>query len=321
MSTIFNFGHCVKAVAVSPDGKLFAASLRPTRKTSVPLINVYNLSDSQDVFHQPFNPQLMMGVYSVAFSPDGKFLACALSDGGVHVYDTETWQVLGEKTSHRNSVHKVCFWQRLSGEVLLASGSSDAIVIRQVTDHLEPSLQSFEGPRYGLFSLAFHQTAGDNLLLAAGDGNGMFWLWDVESGQLVNKRSLEETGGIWSIVSLDSGRMLVATQAGNILLLTFDDKNSSDCIKVAQTGIGCIFAIAVSPDKSMLASAARKNITLHDLFSPAGAVLRELKGHWDDIWDLAFTPDGKNLISGSDDGTARIWDLEHSDPEDSGGSL
>jgi len=36
----------------------------------------------------------------------------------------------------------------------------------------------------------------------------------------------------------------------------------------------------------------------------------QLKGHTGEIVALDFSPDGTHLISGSNDGTARIWDLE-----------
>ncbi|MFL5350675.1 MAG: WD40 repeat domain-containing serine/threonine protein kinase [Hyalangium sp.] len=36
-----------------------------------------------------------------------------------------------------------------------------------------------------------------------------------------------------------------------------------------------------------------------------------LKGHTQTINELAFTPDGKQLITSSDDHTVRVWDLEH----------
>ena len=35
-----------------------------------------------------------------------------------------------------------------------------------------------------------------------------------------------------------------------------------------------------------------------------------LSGHTDHVWSLAFSPDGKRLVSGAGDKTARIWDVE-----------
>src|SRR5690606_7064612 len=35
----------------------------------------------------------------------------------------------------------------------------------------------------------------------------------------------------------------------------------------------------------------------------------ELHGHSQDVEHVAVTPDGKYIITGSDDGTARVWDL------------
>jgi WD40 repeat protein len=34
-----------------------------------------------------------------------------------------------------------------------------------------------------------------------------------------------------------------------------------------------------------------------------------LYGHWDSVRDVAFLPDGKRIVSQSDDNTIRIWDI------------
>jgi WD40 repeat protein len=68
-------------------------------------------------------------------------------------------------------------------------------------------------------------------------------------------------------------------------------------------------AAAFSPDGRTLAAAAYGENGI-DLWEVAtGQVRRRLPGHQDQVLCLDFSPDGRFLVSGSDDGTALVWDL------------
>ena len=41
----------------------------------------------------------------------------------------------------------------------------------------------------------------------------------------------------------------------------------------------------------------------------SGQSLRTLEGHSDAVLAVAFSPDGKKLVSGSDDHTLRVWPI------------
>ena len=40
-----------------------------------------------------------------------------------------------------------------------------------------------------------------------------------------------------------------------------------------------------------------------------GELLETLRGHTRRVWDVAFTPDGRGLMSGSADETLKYWDV------------
>ncbi len=78
---------------------------------------------------------------------------------------------------------------------------------------------------------------------------------------------------------------------------------------------GSIYALALSPDGKWLAAGGllsgkpneKTAIRLYDFAS--GRLVARLKGHKNVVFDLAFSPDGSHLISGSGDFTAIIWDV------------
>jgi WD40 repeat protein len=78
---------------------------------------------------------------------------------------------------------------------------------------------------------------------------------------------------------------------------------------------GSILAAALSPDDRFLAVGVEfrdhksKTSFIRLLDFQTGEVTALLKGHRGAIIDLAFSTDGKKLVSGSMDGTARIWNV------------
>jgi len=45
-----------------------------------------------------------------------------------------------------------------------------------------------------------------------------------------------------------------------------------------------------------------------------GAEIRRLEGHGAAVASVAFAPDGRRLLTGGQDGTARLWDAETGKP-------
>lgn len=72
-------------------------------------------------------------------------------------------------------------------------------------------------------------------------------------------------------------------------------------------------SIVFSPNGQTLASAHTHDVKLWDVAS--GKMTATLRGHTGVITGLAFTPDGKMLVSSSDDRTVRLWSIERQTPQ------
>ena len=73
-------------------------------------------------------------------------------------------------------------------------------------------------------------------------------------------------------------------------------------------GLGTLVAAVYSPDGKHIATAGSLGVFLWD--AETGALLRTFRGHTDWVRSVAFSPDGKRVLTGSDDSTAKLWDAE-----------
>ena len=70
---------------------------------------------------------------------------------------------------------------------------------------------------------------------------------------------------------------------------------------IARFGKGGINKIQYSPDNRFLA------VHLWDV--DTGKLIKILPGHSRRVWQVAFSPDGNTIASGSGDGTVLLWDV------------
>jgi WD40 repeat protein len=70
--------------------------------------------------------------------------------------------------------------------------------------------------------------------------------------------------------------------------------------------------ITFSPDGALLAVCSAHHVEVIDARS--GRVLRLIRGHAGTVADVAFSPDGTVIVTGSYDGTARTWEVATGQP-------
>jgi RNA polymerase sigma factor (sigma-70 family) len=133
--------------------------------------------------------------------------------------------------------------------------------------------------------------------------------WEVATGRLV--RAIDTGGaGMRGLAASTGGRRVAAMGCRGSVSL-WDTATGRECWRstVSQGRGGFSDVVSFSADGSLLAT---DNHTAEILLWDArtGKPLATLPGHGKQLNRLAFSPDGRRLVSTSQDGTALVWDIE-----------
>jgi hypothetical protein len=185
-------------------------------------------------------------VNSVAFSPDGKFLASGSSDYYARIYNLETGQEVNKfKPSRYGSVTSVVFSP--DGK-FLASGSDDhyAHIYNLETGQEVNSFIAGDDVN----SVAF---SPDGKFLAAGSDDKKAHIYNLETGKELNNFGYDKT--VWFVTFSDDGRYLALNSSG------IDIYDLSTSKKVRQ--FGGHRSIDFSPDGKYLATCYNKTFRIY----------------------------------------------------------
>jgi RNA polymerase sigma factor (sigma-70 family) len=256
---------------LSPGGKVAAFSIARDK------VLLWDVEAGREILRieAPMNSPGCIGCVAprtLAFSPDGKWLARWSSGGIVRVWDAASGRKRHTLTPPQ--------WQeehfRLPEEHTGVSFSPDGTLLAALRtargkDPLPPSvciwdladgrlLRHLDGLPAGIASLAF---APDGRTLALGHDTG-----EVSTRELA------------------SGRQRAVIRSG-------PDRPVS--------------VLAYSPDGKVLAGAKDRRVYFWDVRT--GKELETRQGHSLEVVSAAFSPDGRTLVSGSKDSTALVWDV------------
>src|SRR6266446_3910313 len=247
----------------------------------------------QSVFSEPFS-----AIYSVAFSPDGQFLAVGSANGEIGVWQVARWKPIMTLSGHLGRVWSVAF---SPDGARLASGGEDRFV-RLWEVSTGQCLTTLQGHTDWVRSVAF---SPDGARLASSSDDGTVRLWEVSTGQCL---ATLQGHAIWSTsvsFSPDRSRFATGSHDGTVKLW---EVSTGKCLQTLRGHTNWVGSVAFSLDGTLLASGSHDR-TVREWEVSTGTCLKTLQGHTDWVRSVTFSPDGSRMASGSYDTTVRTWEV------------
>ncbi|MGO8926024.1 MAG: protein kinase domain-containing protein [Limisphaerales bacterium] len=211
-------------------------------------------------------------IKSGAFSPDGQRIVTGSSDQTAKVWDAANGNSLFTLTGHNDQVFSVAFSPD-SKRIVTGSNDQTARVWEAANGR---ELLTLKGHNSGIYSVAFSPPDGQQIVTGSDDGTAK--VWDAANGQeTLTLRG--HSNDIFSVAFSPDGQRILS--------------GSWD-------GTAKVWEAASS--KELL------TLTGHSIEIASAALSPYPKGHVARVFSAAFSPDGRQIVTGSSDGTAEVWD-------------
>jgi WD40 repeat protein len=279
----------------------------------------------------------------MSLSPDEQLLAIDTADNDIQIWHIISEELVAELTAHERRIYSLAFSP--NGKLLVSGGWGDELYIWDVTRWKKQ--HTLKGHKSSIVAITFHL---DGRRFVTSSREGTAFLWNVETGEQISPLPLPDTLEDASLYRGEPEEIERVINGGNLQWKEYQHMQSvvfSPCGNWIAGGLGtwiadglnneirlwdtetletrmiflqpkgCIrpWALTFSLCGKYLVSGAwwkwgLDKAPIHLWKMSTGELLHTFWGHASDVQDLAFSPDGKYLASGSFDGTVLLWDMK-----------
>jgi len=303
----------VSAMDVSHDGSLLASGVgMPEKPGEIAPAFVWKTATGQRIQTLPGHAVF---VFSLAFSPDNRFLASVGDDLDRGLNTVKVWDLKSGKEAFQTDPFSgfgtVLFSVAYSpdGRRLVAAGQDKKLKVWDAATGRQIGIMG-EHDR-NVFNLVF---SPDGRYLASAGKDGRVKLWDGTRLDQYQDRAREvgAAGGEHTdtlAFSADSTRLAVGSS--DFTATIWDVETGTNVLTLPRDPAHGFRALAFSPDGRWLASGGTDCTVKVWNARTGGAALHTFRGHQGNVRRLKFVqlPEGPNLVSGSSDKTVKFWSL------------
>jgi WD40 repeat protein len=311
----------VRSVAFSPDGsRLLTAS-----EGGQPAV-IHDVADGRET--AVFWPDKTPGFLCSSFSPDGKQVVSSSLDHTARIWDASTGKELAELAGHGGPVRSAHFFP--DGKRILTAAEDNTVRIWEA--HGQPPTLALPAEAH----MAAYTPDGTRIITVGGQGT---MIWEAATGRLLQRG--KQASQDYAVAQFADGKRLASVSVDGQVIRLWD---LAECRETGSFSSGFdayVHGLTLSRDGKYLAGASppygvgkvwdpetRKDVAavancMVLAFCPDGRLLGNQGIHdpltgqcvspWPELGDMlsaAFSPDGRRLLTGHFDKTARLWDWE-----------
>lgn len=303
----------ITTMALSPDGKTLATAAKDFT------IKLWQLPQGKLLRTLKGHTR---NILRLQFTPDGEKLVSASADMSVRVWSVKTGNLERQWDSERTLDWHTGWIQAISISAdgkFLATGSRDTTI--KIWDLSSGELlRTLWGHSDAVTALAFNPL--ERNLLASGSTDGSILIWDVTTGEVKYRHSPFKAYDPYDIEFSPDGKLLAIGAYASKGIRVIDWRKGK--MVAWGSGIeGTVWDVAFNPDGKIVAAGAGDNgIWIYDIVHTdehqIAKRLRTIRLNvgrqagsdvWGDVRGVAFTPDGKVLVTAMEDGKVRLWKL------------
>jgi len=305
-------GHSgiVFEVMFSPDGELLASGSVDNT------VSIWQKKDGK-ILHTLRHP---LGVTALAFSPDGNYLVTGSYDSNVRLWRVADSALLKTFAGSSKTIWTVAFSP--DGKTVASGGEDNLIRLWNVNDG--NLLRTLEGHSLNIWSVAF---SPDGSRLASGSFDKTIKVWNANDGQLIRTMT-GHSEAVLSVAFSKDGQYLAS--GGDDSTLRLWNALDGNLLRTFAGDSEHIYSVAFSPDGKWILTGGRDKNTfgefLQNIFGDSNfnkgvtvrlwraadaQVVHTFAHHSNDVFTVAFSPDGAWFASASEDRTVTVWQLSN----------